>query len=97
MRYIVLLGCLGSLLTGCSKPPGVASQAPVPIASGQLIHYIFAEDAAPDGTNAVFKFTHRTFTEGQVAVYESGVVVITEPDGTKHSARLGEVTGLSFR
>jgi hypothetical protein len=102
MTYNISIRCLALLisslaLAGCSRPSEVKSQPPVPIASGDLIHCAFTEDAAPEGTNAVFNYTHHTFTEGHVVVYESGIVVLTEPDGTKHCERIGEVTGLSFR
>jgi len=102
MKYGNSVCCLavlffGFALSGCSRPAEAKSQPPVPIASGEIIHCMFSEDAAPEGTNAVFKFIHRTYTEGHVVIYESGVVVFTEPDGTKHCARVGEVTGLSFR
>ena len=101
MRYNISVGCLAMLvsgfaLSGCSRPSEAKSQPPVPIASGDVIHCVFSEDAAPEGTNAVFKFTHHTFTEGHVVIYESGVLVLTEPDGTKHCSKVGDVTGLSF-
>jgi hypothetical protein len=83
--YTRSLSHLGLLLTlmalaGCAPPP----QTELPLASGQIIKCVLG-DKPVMRAGEIGTWTGRDFTQGRIEIYER-VVVITDPDGTKHCA-----------
>jgi len=80
-------------LVGCSKPD--KPEKTLPIASGEVIRcalhpgvvYAYREG----NTNAL------VFTEGRVDIYSSGMVIITERDGTKHCGGEAQFSEITFK
>ena len=102
MRFYITACCLlfGVMLVGCTRPPETKPQPPLPIASGQINHAIIEEEnlrAEGVFTNYNFGYRTHTITDGHIDIYESGVAIITDTDGTKHCMRVGELHDLSFR
>ena len=101
MKYHISVGSLavllfGFILEGCAKPPDTKTQPPVPIASGELIHAYTTEGVPPaKGTDWTYKV--HTYSQGHIVIYESGISIITDPDGTKHGLTVFELKDLSFR
>jgi len=79
-RNLPLLGFLILLvfLAGCAPPPQT------PLASGQVIRCTLG-DKPVMRAGEIGSWSSRTFTEGHVEIFER-VVIITDPDGTKHCA-----------
>ncbi len=100
MRFHITVCCLisGVMLTGCTRPPESKSLPPLPVASGEIIRAVFPERILPaDGTLTNYASKARTLNEGRVAIYDSGLVIITDPDGTKHVLQHYQFIELSFR
>jgi len=100
MRFHIIACCLlsGILLTACTRPPESKSQPPLPIASGEIIRAVWEESVVPaSGILTNYAVKARTVTEGHVAIYDGGTVIITDPDGTKHGVRISNCIELSFR
>jgi len=77
-----VVGLLGLLfcLAGCAPPP----QAQAPLASGEIIRCSLG-DKPVMRAGEVGSWSSRLFTQGRVEIFER-VVIVTEPDGTKHCA-----------
>ena len=67
-------------IAACSPHP----EPQAPLASGQIIKVVLG-DKPVMRAGEIGSWGGRPFTQGRVDVYER-VVIVTEPDGTKHSA-----------
>lgn len=82
------------LLVGCSKSD--KQQRALPAISGEIIRcvlhpgvvYAYREQ---ESTNRL------VFTEGRVDIYDSGMIIITERDGTKHCAGTPQFSEITFK
>jgi hypothetical protein len=88
----------GFSFAGCSKQQEIKSQPSVPVASGDVIHAVWREEVVPaNGMLTNYFSKAHIFTEGYVAIYDSGLVIISDLDGTKHGARIADFVELTFR
>ena len=85
--------CLISL-AGCSKPQ--KPEPVLPIASGEIIRCVLHHGIVYDYRNG--ESTNKLlFTEGKVDIYSSGMVIITERDGTKHCGADAHFSEITFK
>ena len=61
--------------SGCSRKP---------IASGQIVLVTLGDKPVPR-SGEIGSWSAQNFTSGSVAIYDT-CILVTEPDGTKHSA-----------
>jgi hypothetical protein len=79
-RYVLMVCVLSITLISCAPSP----QEPKPLAAGEIIRCVLGDKpvmrAGETGT-----WSGRNIVEGRIEIYER-VVIITDPDGTKHCA-----------
>lgn len=70
-----LIATIALVASGCSRQP---------IASGQIVLVTLGDKPVPRG-GETGSWSSRNFTAGSVAIYDT-CILVTEPDGTRHSA-----------
>ena len=100
MRFYIIACCLltGVLLTGCTRPSEAKSQPPIPVASGEIIRVVWREQVVePNGMLTNYITKAHVVTDGRIAIYEPGMVIVTESDGTKHGVGITGFIEMTFR
>ena len=100
MRYYIVACCLiaSFMLAGCTRSSETKSQPPIPIASGEIIRVVWREQVVePNGMLTNYIYKAHVVTDGRIAVYEPGMVTVTESDGTKHGVGITMFIEMTFR
>lgn len=90
-----LLKLSGLLLVACLLASCCPSRSGSPLASGQIV-LVTMGDKPVMRAGETGSWSGRNFTVGRVEVYEH-LVIVTEPDGTKHCAPPEWFSKVSFK